>query len=167
MSKYEEICAAYAKARSFWEEQRKACREFVTDLAAKLVADLEVPREEIIFLPPNVEYHPQEVKPVEEALIYGADGAFHFGLGLRVRAAADDPMTEVLLLQVSISRNPGGFELRIEGLNEPIRMPHSLDEVTKGHRAFLDTYAKRAASTYSEHDLRYVEQPDNSRTLLR
>ncbi|HDR00334.1 MAG TPA: hypothetical protein ENN51_08655, partial [candidate division WOR-3 bacterium] len=147
MSKYEEICAAYAKARSFWEEQRKHCREFATDLAAKLVADLEVPPEDIIYLPPNVEYHPREVRPIEEALSYGADGAFHYGLGLRVRAAADNPMTEVLVLQISVARNPGGYELRIEGLNDPIRIPHKLDEMSKGHRAFLDTYSKRAVST--------------------
>lgn len=167
MTKYEEICAAYATARKNWEEHRQACRDFVRDLAAKLAADIGAPPEEILYLPPNIEYNPSEVRTVEETLNYGADGAFHFGLALRVRAAADNPLTEVLLLQISIARNPGGFELRIAGLNDPIRLPHKFEEMSKGHRAFLDTFAKRAISTYAEHDQRYTEMPDQPRALMR
>lgn len=167
MTKYEEICAAYATARQAWEEHRGFCRAFVTDLADKLAADFGAPREEIFFLPPNIDYDPSEVCPVEEALLYGADGAFHYGLALRVRAAADNPLTEILLIQIAISRNPGGFEMRIAGLNDPLRMPHSFEEMTKGHRAFLDTFAKRAVTTYAERDQRYTNSPDCPRTVTR
>jgi hypothetical protein len=167
MSKYDEICAAYAKARTAWEDHRQACREFTADLADKLAADLGAPREDIFFLPPNVTYDPREVRPVDTALTYGADGAFHYGLALRVRPATGNPITEVLLVQISIARNPGGFELRVQDLNEPIRMPLKFAEESKGHRAFLDLFAKRAVTTFAEHDLRYTELADNSRPMLR
>ena len=167
MTKYEEICSAYATARQQWVEHRQACRAFVTDLAQKLVEDIGIAREDILFVPPNVECSPSELQSVEGALRYGADGAFHFGLGLRVWAAVDNPLTEILLLQVSLARNPGGFELRIAGLHEPIRIPMEFEAMSKGHRAFLDIIAKRAITTYTEHDLRYTELTDNPRMLLR
>ncbi|MFO7676573.1 MAG: hypothetical protein R6X12_09690 [bacterium] len=167
MSKYEEICAAYAKSRSAWEDHRQACWGMARDLVGKLADDIGAPLSEFCFLPPNVDYDPREVRPVETALEYGADGAFHFGLGLRLRPAPDHPFPEVLLIQLGVSRNPGGYELRMEGLNEPIRLPLEYGEPHKGHRAFIDMYARRAAMTYSEHDLRYTEIADYSRTMLR
>ena len=167
MSKYEEICAAYAKARKTWEEHRQTCRDYVLQVLDRLVTDMEMPRDNLLLLPTNVSYDSSKAGPIEEMLCYGADGAFHTRLGFRVRLAADNPMTEVLLLRLSVLRNPAGFEFRFEGLNDPIRMPPEFDPQNKGYLSFLAYVMKRSISTYSDQDHRYSDQPDNPRSLSR
>ncbi len=165
MSQYEDICAAYAKLRGAYEQNRKECLKFAQELVAGLPEELGCTPDDLVTLPPNMDYSPEQVRPVPQALTHGASGAWHIGLGLRVRTDPDNPCTEIVMAQFSILRNPGGFEIHLRGTNDPFRIPLEHEGFTKGHKAFVLTLAKRTKRTYVDQQHRYSDGPDKHRPL--
>jgi hypothetical protein len=165
MNQYEDICAAYAKLRGAYEQDRKECLGFAQELVAGLAEELGCAPDDVVTLPPNMNYSPDLVRPVPQVLTHGADGAWHFGLGLRVRTGPDNPRTEIVMAQLTILRNPGGYEIYLGGTKESFRVPLEHEGFTKGHKAFVLILAKRAKRTYTDQQHRYSDGPDKHRPL--
>ena len=165
MSQYEDICAAYAKLRSEYEDDRTKCLKFAQELVAGMVEELGCAPDDLVTLPPNTDYSPDQVRPVSRALAHGADGAWHLGIGLRVRTGPDDPRTEIVMAQIAILRNPGGYEIQLRGTTEPFRVPLEHEGFTKGHKSFILTFIKRSKRTYTDQQHRYSDEPDKHRPL--
>ena len=86
MSKFEQICDAYAQSRKSFRKYEETCRNFARDIVFGLIDYYEWPRnQEITYIPLGEEISPNDrFYALAGAMRMDADAFWHFGVELTV-----------------------------------------------------------------------------------
>lgn len=129
MSKYDELCQAYATSRHVYVEYRDACFGFSQALLEAMIHFLEVPDGRIRLVPVNREPDPEAVYSLAGAMHLDEDSYWHFGVVVDLGDPAGTFPPQAVLLKLLVKRHEGTFCLKLgqEGEDIEIREGYSQD----------------------------------------
>jgi len=113
MSKYEELCQAYANSRKTYVEYRNACFGFAQDLIEGLVNFLQVPEERIRLVPVNRDPDPEAVYTLSSAMHLDEDTYWHVGVVVDLSDPAGAFPPQAVLIKLLVKRHDGTFYVRL------------------------------------------------------
>ena len=87
VTKFDELCAAFAESRSKFFKYRDECLGLATKLISGLVQYLEIPRDCVSFVPLDKEPEPDRQYHIIGAMHLDDDTFWHVGVQLRIYEA--------------------------------------------------------------------------------
>jgi len=164
LSKYEDLCAAYAAARKSFAAGRSAALKQAEQVVAGLVGYLGCDKRHIRFARFNTREEEKPNYTLDEVLRIVSGNTYSFGLGLTLFETAGAPPAETLLIGISIEPVAGGYILYAKGLTEKYRLLLTADN-SHVLSNFYETLFRRIRENYKTPYLRFPAGEHTEREL--
>ena len=105
MTKFDELCQAYANSRKNYFNYQSSCHEFISRLIKKIIKYLEIPEEQVKVIPLHQEAKDQCDYSVTEAMHLEDDTFWHIGLLITLYAEDSLPRQPVLIWLITKRNN--------------------------------------------------------------
>lgn len=162
MSKFEEICQAYATSRKTYMEYRDACFGFSQTLLEGLIRYLEVPGGRIRLVPVNREPDADAVYTLAGAMHLDEDTYWHLGVLVDLSDPAGAYPPQAVLLKLLLKRHEATFFVRLGQDEEDF-------EVRDGHpqdlEAFLEHIYLSIKESYEQGLQQFLIQEESTRKI--
>jgi hypothetical protein len=162
MSKYEELCRAYATSRKAYNDYREACYGFAQALVEGLIHHLELPEGQIHFVPVNREPDPEAVYTLAGAMHLDDDTYWHFGVVIALCDPSGEYPPQAALLKILVKRFDGAFAVRL-GVEEEDSLVH-LDHPQE-LLAFFDKVYGIIRDSYEQGLQQFLDQQESTRKI--
>jgi hypothetical protein len=151
MSKFEELCEAFTKARNLFKEYEDECKVFARELWDKLIEYYEIPLSNISLHNVDAYGTPDKITGFDDlVLALREDGFFEFGVGFTLfetpKTFPYPHFTIVLPLNISIDRN-GVYKARYGEAGKEFILDRTKDDA---YQIFLDEMFKLIKSEYED-----------------
>lgn len=113
MSKFEELCRAYAVARKNYFDYRDTCCKFAHTLVSGMIDYFKCPKEQIKFIPLKGEVEPNSSYTVMGAIHLDDDTFWHLGVMLTLYEAPNVFPHQPVLLQLLIKKVDDYFIVKL------------------------------------------------------
>lgn len=113
MSKYQELCQAYAVSRKAYMDYREASLTFTQSLIQALMRYLEIPEGQVTFVPVNKEPDPEAIYPLAGAMHLEDDAYWHLGVVLNLGDPSGACPPQAVLLKLLVKHREGTFGVRL------------------------------------------------------
>jgi hypothetical protein len=113
MSKYDDLCQAYANSRKAYVDYRNACFGFAQELLEGLFSFLQVPEGRIRIVPVSREPDPEAVYTLSSAMHLDEDTYWHVGVVVDLMDAAGAFPPQAVLIKLLLKRHDGVFFVRL------------------------------------------------------
>jgi hypothetical protein len=169
MSKFEEIRQAYVDARKSFFAQRDASVAFAIGLVQGMERYLESPPYMIRFLTNTRQAAAAAADDAKDAVAYGTDGLWHFGLGMELVDNADglnnkNAARQTLAFELQVKPDGAEFTVGLKGWDD--RFTLSGTGGSPEQTRFYDFWFKRITDSYLQPGQRFFENmADSSRTV--
>jgi hypothetical protein len=169
MSKFEEIRQAYVDARKSFFAQRDASVAFALSLVQGMERYLESPPYMIRFQTSTRQAAAATAHDAKDAVAYGTDGLWHFGLGMELVDNQDglnnkNAARQNLAFELQVKPDGAGFTVGLKGWDD--RFTLSATDDSSEQTRFYDFWFKRIIDSYLQPGQRFFENmADSNRTV--
>jgi hypothetical protein len=162
MSKFDDLCQAYATSRKAYVEYRDASFGFSQTLLEALVRYLEVPDGRIRLVPVNREPDADAVYPLGGAMHLDEDTYWHLGVLIDLSDPAGAYPPQAVLIKLLLKRCEATFCVRLgqEGDDFVVR-----DGYPQDLAAFLDHVHGTIKESYEQGLQQFLEQQESTRKI--
>jgi hypothetical protein len=164
LTKYEELCAAYAGPRKQFSENRDACLRIAEQLHASLVEHLGCDPRHVRFTRFNVTGDTRKDYSLNDVLRNTSGANWAFALGLTLSEQPDTPPTETVLIGISIEQTTGGHNIHVKGMSDRFRLAASADN-SRALQSFSEAVYRRVRDSYKKASLRFGLEEHSEREL--
>jgi hypothetical protein len=162
MSKFEELCRAYAVSRKNYFDYRDACLNFAKDLVWGMVDYFKCPREQVKFIPLKEDIKPNTIYGLLGAMHLDDDTFWHLGFGLTLYVSPNIFPQETALLRFLVKKVDDCFVVKLGIGGDEFRIhKDQLDELT----TFYDYVFEQIEESYEKELQRFLEQEETSRKI--
>ena len=162
MSKFEDLCRAYATSRKNYFDYRDACLKFGTNLVNGMIDYFKCPREQVKFIPLKEDIKPNTMYSLLGAMDLDDDTFWHFGLGLTLYEAPNVFPQETALLPLLVKKVDDSFIVKFGTHGEEFKIHKDKpDEQT----AFYEFVFRQIKESYEKALQRFLEQKETSRKI--
>jgi hypothetical protein len=168
MSKFDEVRQAYVDARKSFFAQRDASVAFALSLAQGMERYLESPPYMIRFLTNTRQAAAATAHDAKDAVAYGTDGLWHFGLGMELvdnkEGFNKNAARQNLAFELLVKPDGAGFTVSLKGWDDRFSVPASGDSPERSR--FYDFWFRRIIDSYLQPGQRFFENmADSDRTV--
>ena len=157
MSRYEDLCAAFARARRDYLDYVRDSSEFATVLVDGLISYLEVPPIEVRYIPLTEEAKPNKNYTLFEAMHLADEGFWKVGIVLLVYENPDPNIIsphETVLLPLLMKKVEEHFVVKLGSEGEEFNIHRDKPEEFE---AFYEHVFHKIKESYEEGLQRYLE----------
>ena len=162
MSKFEDLCRAYAISRKSYFDYRDACLKFGTNLVNGMMRYFQCPKEQVQFIPLKEVIPPGLTSNLLGAMHLDDDTFWHFGLGITLYEAPNIFPQETVLLRVLMKKTHGYFIVKLGTRGEEFKIHGDKpDDFT----VFYEFVFSQIKESYEKGLQRFLEQEETSRKI--
>jgi len=157
VSKFNELCSAYANAQTNFENFRSNCQEIASLMVTEIKKYLEIPEQRFSLYKINQNNEFQMVpSSLANALVLANDSYWHFGIGLTVCKADDSPQEELILIHLMVRmESDGQFFVKYANLKEEFEV---FKDQSQSFIPFFDYIHGAIIGSYQERVQRFMEE---------
>ncbi len=164
MSKYENLCHAYAAARKDFFENREGCRQIAEQLVTGLAAHLGCEPDQLRYVRFSARGGDRTDQTLDEVLSLGAGDIWNFGVRLMLHETPGATPSEAFLIGISLEPVTGGYVLYARGVPEKYRLLKSGDN-SHVMSTFYENLYRRIRDSYKNPKLRFSSREQTERAL--
>jgi hypothetical protein len=168
MSKFDEIRQAYVDARRSFFAQRDASAAFALSLVEGMERYLDGPPNLIHFLTGVRQAAAAGAHHAKDAIVYGNDGLWHFGLGMELvdnqEGFNKNAARQNLAFELVVKPDGPGFSVGLKGWDDQFTLPANGDSPERTR--FYGFWFRRIIDSYLQPGQRFFENmADSDRTV--
>jgi len=169
MSKFDEIRQAYVDARKSFFTQRDASVGFALSLVQGMERYLESPPYLIRFQTSTRQVAAATAHDAKDAVVYGTDGLWHFGLGMELVDNQDgsnrNASRQNLAFELQVKPDGAGFSVGLKGWDDRFTLSATGDSPEQTR--FYDFWFSRIIDSYLQPGQRFFENMADSDRAVR
>jgi hypothetical protein len=162
MSKYDELCQAYANSRKAYVDYRNACFGFAQELLEGLFGFLQVPEGRIRIVPVSREPDPEAVYTLSSAMHLDDDTYWHVGVVVDLVDASGTFPPQAVLLKLLVKRHDGVFFVRLGRDGEDMRVR---DGYPQDIAVFMNHVFTAIKESYDQGLQQFLDQDESTRKI--
>jgi len=162
MSKFEELCQAYATSRKAYVDYRDACFGFSQTLLEALIRYLEVPDGRIRLVPVNREPDAEAVYTLGGAMHLDEDTYWHLGVLVDLTDPSGAHPPQAVLLKLLLKRHEATFDVRLGQDEEDFEVR---DDHPQDLAAFLEHIYLSIKESYEQGLQQFLIQQESTRKI--
>ena len=162
MSKYDELCTAYASSRKAYMDYRDGCFAFAQAVVEALVRYLEVPDGRVRLVPVNREPDPEALYSLAGAMHLDEDTYWHLGAVVDLGDPSGAFPPQSVLVRVLLKRCDEGFCLRLGQEEEDLTVR---DGFPQDMAAVTEHIFETIKSSYEQGLQQFLGQQEDTRKI--
>ncbi|MFA6583629.1 MAG: hypothetical protein WCS77_04960 [Elusimicrobiaceae bacterium] len=162
MSKFNQLCKAYATARKSFFDYRDECFEFTSWLLEGLVSYLDCPVEQIGYFPLKGDFQPGHTYTLMGAMDLEDDTYWHFGMGITLYEQKKKFPHETVLFEFMIKKADGKFTVKMDA--EGTEFHIAKDDPASAHKLYEKIY-EEIRESYSSGLQHFLEEDETARKI--
>ena len=162
MTKFDELCQAYATSRKNYFDYRNACHDFISRLVKKTIKYLEIPEEQVKLIPLSEEVKDQCDYSISEAMHLDEDTFWHIGIKITLYEQPDIVPHQPVLIWLMVKKNDGSFLVKLgPGSKDFMIRPNE----EKDYIHFIDTVFLSIKNSFELELQHFLEGEEKTRRI--
>ncbi len=162
MSKFDQLCKAYTKARRNFFDYREDCTAFSTWLMTGLLTYLDCPPDQLRFFPLKGELRPGHTYTLMGAMDLEEDTYWHFGAGLTLYEKKDKTPQETVVFEFMIKRGEKTYTVKMDVGGHEYHIER--DDIAAAHKLYEAIFSE-IRDSYTAGLQHFLEQDETSAAL--
>lgn len=162
MSKFDQLCKAYSKARKNYFDYRTDCTSFTTWLMTGFLTYLNCPADQLRYFPMKGEIRPGHSYTLMGAMDLEEDTFWHFGVGLTLFEKKDVTPQETVVFEFMIKRNENSYTVKMDTGGHEYHI--AKDDTTAAHRLY-EAIFEEIRDSYTTGLQHFLEQDETARKI--
>jgi hypothetical protein len=162
VTKFDELCQAYATSRKNYFDYRDTCRDFINRLVKKTIKYLEIPEEQCKVIPLNQEVKDQCDYSISEAMHLDKDTFWHIGIQITLYEEPDIVPRQPVLIWLMIKKNDGSFLVKLGPTSQDFMIRPNEEE---DYIHFIDTVFLSIKDSFELELQHFLEGEEKTRRI--
>jgi hypothetical protein len=162
VSKFDELCQAYASSRKAYVDYRDACFGFAQALIEGLLAFLQVPEGRIRLVPVNRDPDPEAAYSLAGAMHLDEDTYWHVGVVVDLSDPAGAFPPQAVLIKLLVKRHDGAFYVRLGEDDEDMRVR---DASPEDLALVMEHVFETIKDSYEQGLQQFLDQDESTRKI--
>ena len=157
MSKFDELCKSYSDARKYYFDYQESCFQFAGKLVKILVDYIEIPKEQIDFVPLKEDIKPNTKYSIPGSMHLDDDSYWHLGIKITVYEKKNICPHQPLLVRILIKKKDSSYIVKLGIDGEPIIIRPDIDD---DFNIFSESLYKLLKNVYEGRLQKFLEKEE-------